>query len=336
MDMTANSLWKVSISTSRAAEDAVAEMMSAVFGESCSIHHHAETLKTWVTAYLSSATPGSSTWRTVLRQQLKRIQACGLDTAPGRVSVQRIRREDWAESWKRHFHPIEISQALLIKPPWHNRKPKDGQAVVVLDPGLSFGTGQHPTTRFCLTQLAGARKRSIAQSFLDIGCGSGILSLAAAKLGYHPVEGFDCDPEAVRVAAKNVRQNRLTGKLCLRQTDLTRLPPRAVRHYDVVCANLIYDLLLREKQRILGWVKSGGLLVLAGILREQYPLVREAYQREGWAIVAQGSDGEWASVTLQNSAPDVVNLAKWLDISEQSGQNAAGFFLNFCDRARVN
>ena len=128
------------------------------------------------------------------------------------------------------------------------------------------------------------------------------MSIAAAKLGYHPVEGFDCDPEAVRVAAKNVRQNRLTGKLCLRHADLTRLPPRAVRRYDVVCANLIYDLLLREKQGILGRVKPGGLLVLAGLLKKQCLLVRQAYAREGWAVVAQVIDREWASVTLQNSA----------------------------------
>ncbi len=150
-----------------------------------------------------------------------------------------MKREDWAESWKRHFKPIEIrvkarpsaarqsaSQppSLLVKPSWSRRRAAKNQAVVILDPGLSFGTGQHPTTAFCLHEIARCRQPGTAQSFLDIGTGSGILAIAAAKLGYAPVQAFDFDPESVRVAGDNARKNRVTGRLKLTRGDLAKLP----------------------------------------------------------------------------------------------------------------
>ena len=103
----------------------------------------------------------------------------------GKIEIAKVKREDWAESWKRHFHPIEIGKTLLVKPSWSKKRPAKNQAVVILDPGLSFGTGQHPTTSFCLHQIARGRKNGTPRpSFLDIGTGSGILAIAAAKLGY--------------------------------------------------------------------------------------------------------------------------------------------------------
>jgi len=288
-------LWKVTIATSPEAEDAVAEMMSRVLNSAASVYRHAEAPEVEVTVYAARKPGSMPACRAPLRQELERIRRCGLSIRPGRISITRVRQEDWANSWKRHFRPIGIGQTLLVKPSWSRRLPKRGQAVIILDPGLSFGTGQHPTTRFCLEQLAAVRRPRMSQSLLDIGCGSGILSLAAAKLGYQPVEGFDFDPVAIRIAARNVRQNRLDGKLCLRQRDLTLLPKRARFQYDVVCANLIYDLLLTERERIVSRVKPGGLLILAGILRQQFPQVCRAYEREGWHLVARAIEGEWQS-----------------------------------------
>ena len=123
-----------------------------------------------------------------------------------------IRHEDWAESWKRHFKPIEIGRRLLIKPSWSRRRPKPHQQVVVLDPGLSFGTGQHPTTAFCLAEVARLVKNAPARSFLDIGTGSGILAIAAARLNYQPIWAFDFDPEAVRMARANAQTNQVEKK----------------------------------------------------------------------------------------------------------------------------
>ncbi len=165
--------------------------------------------------------------------------------------------------------------------------------MVILDPGLSFGTGHHPTTAFCLEQLSTARRSELSQSLLDVGSGSGILSISAAKLGYAPVEGFDFDPDAVRVAQENAKINGVAPILTRR--DLTREPIRSLRRFDVVCANLMYDLLIQERKRILNRVAPGGLLVLAGILQEQFPAVRQAFEQEGWKLVAQRLAGEWRS-----------------------------------------
>ncbi|HLP76642.1 MAG TPA: 50S ribosomal protein L11 methyltransferase [Candidatus Paceibacterota bacterium] len=294
--MKAKPLWKISIATIPEAEDAVSELLQSVAGEPVSSYTDVETLETTVAAYLSSE-PHSSAFRRNLAQGLDAIKRCGLATGSGKVSVQRIRREDWAESWKRHFKAIEIGSALLIKPSWIKRKLRQGQAVVVLDPGLSFGTGQHPTTSFCLRQLVEHRgvKGGIRPSLLDVGTGSGILAIAAVKLGYAPIEAFDFDPESVRVAKENAGKNRVANKLKITRADLTKLPKRSAKRYDVVCANLISTLLVAERDRILNRLKPDGVLIIAGILEKEFGEVQKAFERAGLKMIAARTEKEWRS-----------------------------------------
>jgi ribosomal protein L11 methyltransferase len=226
---------------------------------------------------------------------LAEVKRSGLKIAPVRISVKKLRREDWVESWKRHFQPIKIGSALLIKPGWSRCRPAKGQALVVLNPGLSFGTGQHPTTGFCLKQLVLCRDWSRAKSFLDIGTGSGILAIAAAKLGYSPVEAFDSDPDSVRIANTNARQNRVAGVLRIRNADITRLTRRGGGKFDVICANLTADLLLSQCDRITNQLKAGGILVLAGILKAEFPAVQRVYRNKGLKPVFNEIKKEWRS-----------------------------------------
>ena len=291
--MKAGALWKISVAIAPEAEEAVVELLTGLFENSPSIYADVETRETVASVYCPKLSEWTPARRARLAAGLKNIRACGLDVGPGKISARKIRREDWAESWKRHFHPLEISPALLIKPSWSRRRPRKNQAVVVLDPGLSFGTGQHPTTSFCLEQLAARRVSGTKQSLLDIGCGSGLLSIAAAKLGYAPVRAFDFDPEAVRVARENAAQNGV--KIPVARQDLTKLPLRSVERYDVVCANLIFDLLLAERRRILNRLKPEGTLVLAGILVAQFSRVRAGFERAGMKLVAERALGEWQS-----------------------------------------
>ena len=289
------SLWKLSVAIAPQAEEAVIELLEEVLGQPASVYVDAQSGVTVASVYLSKCSDCSTAKRAALRKGLQRLKTCGLMARLGRISVTKIRKEDWAESWKRHFKPLAIGSGLLLKPSWSRRRPKKNQAVVVLDPGLSFGTGQHPTTRFCLEQLVAVHKSAPARSFLDIGTGSGILAIAAAKLGYRPIEGLDFDPEAVRIARANARQNGVLGHLRLVCRDLTGLPVRNARKYDLVCANLIFDLLLTEKRRILSRLKSRGVLVLAGILRSQFPQVRAAYEHAGLRLTSFKAENEWAS-----------------------------------------
>ena len=286
-------LWRVSVATSLEAEDAVAEMLGAVCQRAVSTHFNLETAISTVSVF--GETKPAAGFRRKIRAGLRQIEDCGLQTAPGNISIAGIRRENWAESWKRHFRPFEIGGVLLVKPSWSLREPRKNQAAMVLDPGLSFGTGQHPTTAFCLRELARCRNRGMQQSFLDLGTGSGILAVAAAKLGYQPVSAVDVDADAVRIARWNARTNRVGNALRIARADVSRLRPRPGRTYDLICANLSSDLLIAARQRIAAQLSRGGTLVLAGILNREFPQVRQSYENLGLALVGCQRRMEWCS-----------------------------------------
>jgi len=306
-----NALWRISAGTAPEAEDALSDLFQDLFQQPATSYTDMESGVTTVAVYLPK--PPARGFQTALRDGLARIRRCGLKVGNGKISLKRIRREDWAESWKRHFHPLEIGSALLIKPSWNRRRPRKQQALVILDPGLSFGTGQHPTTAFCLRQAASLRPRDTARSFLDIGTGSGILAIAAAKLGYSPVDAFDFDPEAVRVARKNLQANRVSAKVRLTRADITRQPLRPPRQYDLVCANLISTLLIAERERIVARLKRDGVLVLAGILKKEFALVQRAFEKAGLRLIASRVEKEWRSGAFRSTAFSPTGVASRKD-----------------------
>jgi len=292
-------LWRISVATSLEAEDAVAEMLEGVLGEKPSSYFDLEDQVSLVSAYCQQSDPPAPGVRRKIRDGLAGIQNCGLNAWPAQITIQRVKPEDWAESWKRHFQPIEIGRSLLIKPSWSRQRPNKGQAVVVLDPGLSFGTGQHPTTSFCLSEVANHASKDAARSFMDIGTGSGILAIAAASLNYQPIFAFDFDPESVRVARANAKINGVAKKIRLAQADVTRLPLHPSERHDLVCANLISNLLVAERKRIVAQLNQGGTLVLAGILKTEFALVRAAFATLGWRLVRTQVLKEWQSGSFQ-------------------------------------
>ncbi len=296
-------LWRVSVTTTPEAEDAVGELLASVFGIAAAAYFDLESRTSRVSVYLEAGQFSATDARREIAAGLARIRGFGLDTGAAKIQIVQVKREDWAESWKRHFHPLEIGKKLLVKPSWSKKCPAKNQAVVILDPGLSFGTGQHPTTAFCLRQIAAAapaRPRgdggvAATKSFLDIGTGSGILAIAAVKLGYAPVHAFDFDPESVRVAAENLRKNRVANRVKLRRGDVTRLPLKPARQFDLVCANLISNLLIAERRRIVNWVRPGGTLVLAGILAAEFGEVAAAFAGLNVKLRASRTENEWRS-----------------------------------------
>lgn len=293
--MSKTTLWNISVRTTNEAEEAVAALLERLFGQSASVYANHETRVSTVTVFSDKHDEKANTKRSALEAGLRYIADCGLNMGEASISIARVKREDWSESWKKYFKTIEVGRTLLIKPSWSKRKIKPGQAVVVLDPGLSFGTGQHPTTSFCLRQLVASHVKGEKRSFLDIGTGSGILALAAAKLGYAPVEAFDFDPVSVRIAAANTRKNRVESRIKLARKDLTRIPLKSRQQFDVICANLIDDLLIQESTRILNRLAPTGKLVLAGILTTQFPRVQKTYEALGLKMIATKVEGEWQS-----------------------------------------
>jgi len=312
------SLWRVSVVTTPEAEEAVAELLDALLRQPISTWFNPETGASTVNAYLlqkfnlsvnlgglASRRHGQNspairrrtreTVRRKITEGLWRIKQHGLRIGSGKITITKVRHEDWTESWKRHFPPIEIGRALLIKPSWSKKPPRQNQALVVLDPGLSFGTGQHPTTAFCLRALVRHGKNRAARSFLDMGTGSGILAIAAAKLGYTPVHAFDFDREAVRVARANARANGVQRKVKISRADVAKLPIRPGRQYDLICANLLADLLIAERRRIANRLRPGGTLVLAGILKKEFSRVQRAFAELGLKLAVSESRNEWRS-----------------------------------------
>lgn len=271
------------------------EMLARQTGANPSAYQDVETGAVQVSVYSAIPPENSTSLKSDLRRNLHGLQQLGLDTGTSGVSVVKLPQENWAETWKRHFPPLEIGDKLLIKPGWNKRKPKANQKVVVLNPGLSFGTGQHPTTHFCLQEIARSATVREPKSFLDMGTGSGILAIAAAKLGCAPVDAFDHDEQCIKVARENSKRNRTDKRITLRQADLTKLPIRPASQYDLVCANILANLLISERKRIYSRVTKSGVLVVAGILNREFAEVQSAYEADGWKLLRSKVEKEWRS-----------------------------------------
>ncbi len=298
--MKPDTLRKISVVTRPEAEEAITALLEQITGQPAVSFCPAESQEIVVTVYC----PASFAWSTQASQTwedgVKRLGTNYRKTSIGKIKFNTLRREDWAESWKKHFPPLVINSKLLVKPSWSRRRPRPDQAVIILDPGLSFGTGHHPTTGFCLRQLTIWRSQT-AQSFLDLGTGTGILAIAAAKLGYHPVEALDFDPEAVGVARENARRNQVLYQIRFSRKDLRGLPFHSRRRYNVICANMEFDLLMAETGRILNRLLPDGALILAGILNQQFQAVKHQYASHGLRLAEREKRNEWSSGTFIRS-----------------------------------
>ena len=207
--------------------------------------------------------------------------------------VGEVRKSEWAEAWKKYFKPVEISEKLLIRPSWIDTPAAPGQKVLTLDPGMSFGTGQHATTHFCLKMIDKLSRLDDVKSMLDAGCGSGILAIAGGLLGFEKVDAFDFDPDAVRVAEENLALNN--------QSWITPEVGDAAEYagspekYDLVCANILGHLLIAFSGNISTWVKDGKYLALAGILNSDFDAVSRCYCEKGFAELERFTLKEWTS-----------------------------------------
>lgn len=215
---------------------------------------------------------------------------------PGQVETLpliRLPRENWAESWKQYFHVDQVSSRIVIKPSWEPFTPTADQVVVEIDPGMSFGTGQHGTTVACLQFLDHLSANGLSGSLADAGCGSGILSIAAAKLGFTPIDAFDYDPIAVDIARENCRLNGIGDTVRLRCLDLGDWQP--VTPYPLVVANILAPVLIEHAGMLGQQVAANGQLILSGILSEQFAEVDAAFRPHGFHCQTTITLAEWTS-----------------------------------------
>lgn len=234
------------------------------------------------------------------RRLAQALAAVGVE-AP--VEESQIADEDWRFSYRRHFKTREIGDRLAVVPAWEaDATPTPGRERIVLDPGLAFGTGNHETTRACLEfidALAKERPRGECGSFLDMGCGSGILSIAASKLGFSPVEGFDIDKEAVAAAKDNAAVNGANVEYGVYALGRARREPGAFapQATDVAAANILGPLLVKFAKEIDSLVRRD--LIISGILTEIYGETLAAFEALGWRERERKTEGEWTSGLLR-------------------------------------
>ena len=198
----------------------------------------------------------------------------GLTLTP---TIDTLARADWAEAWKRFFHVEKISDRVVVRPSWEPYDAKPGERVITLDPGLSFGTGKHATTQGCLCLLDRLAAEDANRSVLDMGCGSGILAIGAALLGFADVRGFDNDPDCKVVSEENAAANKV--RIPFEIDDLSHPHPAA----DIVVANILAPVLIQFAPEVAGSMTRGpqARLILSGILDGQYEAVKTAYEAQG-------------------------------------------------------
>jgi ribosomal protein L11 methyltransferase len=242
-----------------------------------------------VTAYFSGDRDLASVMRElgIVKTLLERT------SPPASVEIEHaeVPDQDWNESWKRTFGPIEVGDRFLVLPTWE-QAPGD-RIPLIIDPGQAFGTGHHETTRSCLVLMERYADRTARERFLDVGTGTGLLAIAAEKLGFRSVEGIDTDPLAIAAALENAAVNR-TPALRLREGDLTL----SLGPYDMIVANLISGTLVMMAGELAARLGMGGYAVLSGILNGQEDEVTAACEQAGLRLEERYRDGKWVSLVV--------------------------------------
>ncbi len=212
------------------------------------------------------------------------------------IAVDTVADDGWADNWKAHFPPLAIGERLFVHPPWVDRIPA-GRIGIVLDPGMAFGTGHHASTRGCLVLLERALRAGPGARVLDLGTGSGILAIAAAKLGAGEVWGIDVDPDACAVAVENAACNQVGDAIRI-TADATAVPGT----FDIVLANLLAGALVDGAAEIAARLRSGGTAIGAGILRDEAPALRRAWRAAGLTDDGEHAEEGWVALAARRAA----------------------------------
>ena len=208
------------------------------------------------------------------------------------ILITKVLTEDWANSWRENFKPIELSK-IVVLPTWEKLDVKD-KINIYIDPGMAFGTGGHETTKLCLQYIEEIVGEVEVKNMLDLGTGSGILAIACAKLGVKDILAVDIDEEAVEVASKNIELNGVNVVSAI-------TPVEEINNkYDLIVANILAEELVRLKKEILNVLSDSGVLILSFILSEKYEFVVTEFQKMGKKVISDKSEGEWVAIRIGN------------------------------------
>ena len=221
-----------------------------------------------------------------------RLPALGIE---GEISLEGMNEDDWAESWKQYYKPVSLGKVTIV-PAWEKYEAKDGEVIIRMDPGMAFGTGTHETTRLVIRLMQDeplADKR-----VLDVGTGSGILSICASKLGAKSCNAYDIDPMAVKVARENCIADGCDN-ITVGVSDLLRGVDLSGGKYDFCVANIVADIIIRMLPDVISYVKEGAPLILSGIIGERADEVREAVIKTGFTVEKEIKENDWVGMLVR-------------------------------------
>ena len=243
--------------------------------------------------------------RQELQDYLKRLSSYEL--SPLGLEVRQVAAEDWAEAWKAHFKPLKVTDRLVIRPPWEEYAAQPGETVITIYPGMAFGTGRHASTLLCLRALEQVWEEQPPRSgspwqVLDVGTGTGILALAAARYGAE-VLAIDLDPEAVAAALENVRLNNLIDRVWVEETPLTSLR----QQFGLIMANITAPDLLQLADALTARLLSDGVLIISGFLAEDAPRLAARYQELGLHQTGFLTQEDWGALIFRRPIERVLD-----------------------------
>lgn len=220
----------------------------------------------------------------------ERLRACGVDYS---IDCANCAMDDWINNWKKYFKPIPVGKKLLIRPVWEEDFDSMGRTVLDLEPGLAFGTGTHETTRLCMELIEEFLEPGV--DFLDVGCGSGILSVAALLLGAQSALGIDIDPLAVKTALENARLNGVDAKFTGVCGDLAK---QVTGKYQIVAANIVADVVIELSRSVPGFLATGGVFIISGIIDTREQDVLEAIEG-AFKVIERKEERGWVAMALK-------------------------------------
>ena len=231
------------------------------------------------------------------RQELMAFEGRGVNIAPGTIETNELQDEDWSDTWKQYFHTEKPGERVVIKPTWESYEPEADEVVIELDPGAAFGTGTHATTSMCIRQLEKLVKPGM--TVFDVGTGSGILSIIAAKLGAKEIQAVDYDDSVLKIVEENLAQNKVQDIVSVAQSDLMQnIHGKA----QLVIANIIADIIIRLFDQLDEHLEPGGTLLTSGIIEDRIEDVLAAAEAHGYAVAERMENKGWACITFRRKA----------------------------------
>ena len=227
----------------------------------------------------------------IIKQKVLGLKDFGIDIGEGSVSLDQVNEADWANAWKAYYKPTKVGQRVVVKPTWEDYAMQEGDLIIELDPGMAFGTGTHETTSMCIRELEKYVNKD--SKVFDIGCGSGILAIAAAKLGAKEVVAVDLDEVAVKVVKENVLENKVEKSVSVMHGNLTDVIKDKA---DVIVANIIADIIKILAKDVQNFMKEDAIFISSGIILDKVEEVKESLIENGFEIVEVQKLGEWSAI----------------------------------------